>query len=263
MNPDLKVYKTDIALETEDPALRSGMSCKAEIIVEQYPDAVYIPVWSVLRVGGKPTAYVVQDGAVEEREIEIGLDNNTMVRVTKGISAGEAVWLSPPLKSAALEPGSKLLGAGSDTNDTTALRINEKLKAANEVGASGSAGGPPGMGIGQPAGRGPTEGGPARMGGQGFPSPTPEQAEEMRKRLERMTPEQRQEMEKMRERFQNMTPEEREQMKQKFGGRTGRRGDGSRPGPGEGSGRSGDGQSRGQDQGQGPSPGRGGDANPQ
>jgi HlyD family secretion protein len=261
MNPDLKVYKTDIALETEDPALRSGMSCKAEIIVEQYPDAVYIPVWSVLRVGGKPTAYVVKDGEVEEREIEIGLDNNTMVRVTKGISEGEAVWLSPPLQAAALEPGSKLLGAGSDGNDVTAQRITEKLKAANEPGGPPSAGGPGAPGMGPPGARGAVEGGPTRRGGQGLPSFSPEQAEQMRKRLESMTPEQRQEMEKMRERYQNATPEEREQLRQKFGARGGRRGGRTGQDQGEGQGRGDAGQGRGEDQGQGPG-GRGEDGNP-
>ncbi len=263
MNPDLKVYKTDIALEGEDPALRSGMSCKADIIVEQYPDAVYVPVWSVLRVGGKPTAYVIEDGAVEEREIEIGLDNNTMVRVTKGISEGESVWLSPPLKAAGLEPGSKLL-TGADANDATTQRITEKLKAANEVAGPPSAGGPPALGPGQAAGRGAAEGGPARMGGQGFPSVTPEQAEQMRKRMESMTPEQREEMQKMRERMQNMTPEEREQMRQKFRGTGGRRGDGAGQGQGDGQGRGGsdDGQRRGNGPGQDPAGGQRQDRNP-
>jgi HlyD family secretion protein len=256
MNPDLKVYKTDIALETDDPALRSGMSCKADIIVAQYGDAVYIPVWSVLRVGGKPTAYVVKDGEVQEREIEIGLDNNIMVRVTKGISEGEAVWLSPPLQAAALEPGSKLLGAGADANDATAQRITEKLKAVSE------AGGPPMPGTGRAGGRGAAEGGSGQMGGPGSPSGAPDQAEQMRKRLENMTPEQRQQVEKMRERFQNMTPEEREQMRQKFRGQGGRRGGGFGPGQNDGSGPGGAGQRRGEDQGQGTPGGPGGDGNP-
>jgi HlyD family secretion protein len=247
MNPDLKVYKTDIALEGEDPGLRSGMSCKAEIIVEQYGDALYIPVEAVLRVGGKPTVYVVTDGAIEEREVEIGLDNSSTIRISKGISEGERVLLTPPLQAAALEPGSKFLGAGSDANEALMRQISEKLKAADKLAAAERA-----RSLQQrseepnrPAGR--AEGGPPQFGGQGFPSLTPEQAQEMRQRLENMTPEQRQQMEKMRERFQNMTPEEREQLRQKFGGRGGRRGEG----PGQGPGRGGAGQRRGEDQGQG------------
>ena len=36
MNPDLKVYNSDIYLEGEAPDLRTGMSCKVEIVVAQY-----------------------------------------------------------------------------------------------------------------------------------------------------------------------------------------------------------------------------------
>ncbi len=67
-NPDLKVYKAEITLDSNDISLRSGMNCKAEIIVEQYAEAVYVPLETVLRVGGRPTVYVLhEDGAVEER----------------------------------------------------------------------------------------------------------------------------------------------------------------------------------------------------
>ena len=55
MNPDLKVYNTDVYLDANDSSLRTGMSCQAEIIIEQYDDVVYIPVQAVLRVGGETT----------------------------------------------------------------------------------------------------------------------------------------------------------------------------------------------------------------
>jgi HlyD family secretion protein len=225
MNPDLKVYKTDIALEGEDPALRSGMSCKAEIIVEQYDEALYVPIEAVLRVGGKPTVYVVEDGGVEEREVEIGYDNNNTIRISKGLREGEQVLLRPPLEAASLEAGSKFFGA--DANEAMMQRISAMLKVADETAAAEPRRSPPrAQEPNRPGDR--TQSAPLQAGGQGFPSLTPEQSEQLRKRLESMTPEQRQQMEKMRERFQNMTPEEREQMRQKFrgpgGGGGGRRG---------------------------------------
>jgi len=216
MNPDLKVYKTDIYLEGEDPSLRSGMSCKAEIIVEQYQDVVYVPVQAVLRVGGKPTVYVVKDGNLEERKVEIGMDNNSMVKITSGLNEGEVVLLTPPLKAATVEPGSQMPGTVSpDSNDTMMQRINERLKAANGTEAGGpsdNVAGPQQEGQGQP---GRTDAGQEQAGKEGSQSPTPQQMEQMRQRLENMSPEERQkEMEKMKQRFQNMSPEEREKMRQ-------------------------------------------------
>jgi len=237
MNPDLKVYTTNIDLEGENPGLRSGMSCKADIIVEQYRDVVYVPVQAVLRIDGQPTVSVVtEDGDIEERKVEIGMDNDIMVMVASGLEEGEVVLLTPDLKRAAVEPGSQLAGSG-DANDTVSQRINEKLKAANGVEARGAAasgetpGAMPGQGRRGPQGSeagGPGQAGP---GGQGFQMPSREQMEETRKRLENMSPEEREkEAEKMKQRFQNMSPEEREKMRQRRG--SGGRGDGTGPGSG-------------------------------
>ncbi len=254
MNPDLKVYTTNINLETNDPGLRSGMSCKAEIIVAQYQDVVYVPVQAVLRVGGQPTVFLVQNGQVQERKVEIGMDNNSMIVIRKGLDAGEVVLLTPPLRAATMEPGERV----GDANDTTAQRINEKLKAADEMEAgrptmprrqatqslTGTQGQPAGPGVGG-----------VGQGGQGFQMPTAEQVEEARKRFESMSPEERQQemqrirqqmensmtpeqREQMRQRFQDMTPEQREQMRQRRGG--GGQGEGGGPGfggRGDGSGR--------------------------
>jgi hypothetical protein len=100
----LKLYNAEIHLENKNGVLRAGMSCKAEIIVEQHIEATYIPLQAVLRVGGQPTVYVLKDGKLEDREVEIGLDNNRVIRIIQGLEPGERVTLTPPLAAAAIEP---------------------------------------------------------------------------------------------------------------------------------------------------------------
>jgi HlyD family secretion protein len=238
MNPDLKVYKTEIALDSNDPSLRSGMNCKAEIIVEQHGDTVYVPVQSVLRVGGQPTVYVLdENGETEERKVEIGLDDNSMVRIASGLKEGESVLLAPPLKAGAVEPGAKLAGVqGADANDM-AKQINAKLKAANEPAPAvqGQRGGQ-----GTEAATG--EAGQRRGGRGGFQQIF--SAEEMAK-FKDMSQEERQKL--IDERMKNLTPEQREAMRQRRsssgsgdfqgpGGPGGDRSSGGR-GPGGGGGR--------------------------
>jgi HlyD family secretion protein len=89
MNPDLKVYNTEVYLDGEGDYLRTGMSCKAEIIIEDYKDVIYIPVQAVLRIGGGPTVYVQSGGEFKPRRIKVGLDNNRMIRITEGLKEGE------------------------------------------------------------------------------------------------------------------------------------------------------------------------------
>jgi HlyD family secretion protein len=235
MNPDLKVYTTEIYLEGDDPSLRSGMSCKADIIVEQYQDVVYIPVHAVIRVGGKPTVYVVKDGKLEERTVEIGLDNNRMVKITSGLNEGEVVSQTPPLKASTVEAISQTPGGASpDANDTTMERINEKLKAANGTRTSpplDKIAGPPQQGQERQMGTGLDEAGQKRTTGEDPQGLSTEQIEQMKRRFENMSPEERQkETEKMKERFQNMSPEEREKMRQQRSQSGGRgQGGGTRP----------------------------------
>lgn len=166
MNPDLKVYNSDIYLEGDDPALRTGMSCKVEIIVAQYADAIYIPIHAVIRVSGKPTVFVVHDdGTVEEREVEIGLDNNSMVRIVSGVNEGEVVWLAPPLRAATAQNDSQADDSGlpGEAGDRQ-QRINQMLDDANGRADAG-----PASGQGEPARSGPQAGqsGPNAGGGQG------------------------------------------------------------------------------------------------
>jgi HlyD family secretion protein len=132
MNPDLKVYKTEIALDVNDPSLRSGMNCRAEIIVEQRADAIHVPVQAVARVGGQPTVSVLKaDGQTEERKVEIGLNDNSMVEIVNGLQENELVRLTPALKTAAAEPGLKLAGMRDTDVNGMAQQIHEKLRAAN------------------------------------------------------------------------------------------------------------------------------------
>jgi HlyD family secretion protein len=105
MNPDLKVYDTTIEVDNGDDTslLRAGMNCTVEIVVEQHKETTYVPVQAVIRVGGDPTVYVIDGDELEPREVEIGLDNDSMIRIVSGLDVGERVSLAPPLTEGAIE----------------------------------------------------------------------------------------------------------------------------------------------------------------
>ena len=102
MNPDLKLYDTRINIDGQAVELRTGMSCRAEILVEQYEDVVAIPLQAVLRVNGQPTVYVKTRRGFEPRVVRIGLDNNRMVHVLEGLNVDDVVSLAPPLEEGAV-----------------------------------------------------------------------------------------------------------------------------------------------------------------
>jgi HlyD family secretion protein len=103
LNPDLKVYRTEVHIDGDGNDLRTGMSCRAEIVITRYDDALFVPVQAVLRVKGKPTVYVRGKSGWEPRVVETGLDNNRMMRVMSGLEEGEEVLLTPPLEEGEVE----------------------------------------------------------------------------------------------------------------------------------------------------------------
>ena len=97
MNPDRKLYTTRVNLDVSNVELRTGMSCRAEILIQQLEDAVYVPVQAVVKIDGQPTAFILSGEKFQARPVQIGLDNSSMVHVIAGLDAGDVVSLAPPL----------------------------------------------------------------------------------------------------------------------------------------------------------------------
>lgn len=106
LNPDIKVYDCNVWIDEDTEGLRPGMTCRVEIVMEEYEDVVYVPVQCVLRVAGRPTVYVLSGGRAVPRTVEIGLDNNRMICIISGLEAGERVLLAPPIPPSEAQVGS-------------------------------------------------------------------------------------------------------------------------------------------------------------
>lgn len=102
LNPDLTVYRTEILVTGRHPELRTGVNCMAEVIIDRYDDARYVPVQAVVRVNDESVVYVPGEESPEKKKVVTGLDNNRMIRILEGLKEGEAVLLSPPLEETAV-----------------------------------------------------------------------------------------------------------------------------------------------------------------
>ena len=196
LNPDLKVYNTDIYIEGEATGLRTGMTCLAEIIVEVYDDAVYVPVQAVVRVGGRPTVYVADGNKTEAREVALGLDNNRMVRIAKGLTPGERVLLAPPLSMDKQEDAEEEEQPEALTTAPASAGVTPESAPSPKEGAEKST--PDANQVG--GDRGETRVGDMR---ERFRNASPEERERMRKEME--------------ERMKDLTPEQREQIMRQRG----------------------------------------------
>ena len=190
MNPDLTVYNSEIYIEGSNDTLRSGMSCQAEIVVQQYQDAIYVPLQAVIRVGSEPTVYIQAGKSFVPGKVKVGLDNNKMIHILEGLEEGEVVLLTPPLKSAAAYSENGLDTPGKTSIENINKQYQQFTERLKEMGRE-----KPVEERRQPS---DTEF-PLRRGKkQGFENIDPEKREMMRKQ------------------FQEMSPEERKKLRQQF-----------------------------------------------
>ena len=104
LNPDLKMFKCELECDFEDAIARPGMSCDVELVKETYAKAVYCPIQCVVRIDGDAYVYVQDGSQWVPRKVEVGLDNNRMIRILKGVKPGETVMTAPPVKEDAEDP---------------------------------------------------------------------------------------------------------------------------------------------------------------
>ncbi|MGA1980025.1 MAG: efflux RND transporter periplasmic adaptor subunit [Sedimentisphaerales bacterium] len=96
LNPDLKVYSTDVSIDGTHEFLKTGMSAKVEIVIEELKNVISVPLQAVVNQRGKKVCYVMGSKEPKPREVETGLFNDNFVEIKSGLAEGEKVLLNPP-----------------------------------------------------------------------------------------------------------------------------------------------------------------------
>ncbi len=96
INPDLKVYETDVHLEFENTngTLRPGMTATVEILVERLDNVLRVPIQSVRTdENGKHFCYRANG---EQIPVELGKRNQIFVQILSGLGDGDQIRMTPP-----------------------------------------------------------------------------------------------------------------------------------------------------------------------
>jgi len=96
LNPDLKVYATDVSIDGTHDFLKTGMTAKVEIIINELKDVISVPIQTVLNSRGKKVCFVLNGSTHEQRQVETGAFNDSFVEIKSGLAEGDKVLLNPP-----------------------------------------------------------------------------------------------------------------------------------------------------------------------
>ncbi|MDA8210849.1 MAG: efflux RND transporter periplasmic adaptor subunit, partial [Clostridia bacterium] len=87
-----KAFPVRIELENKDAALKAGMIAEVVLDTKAREGVLLIPKEAVLDRGDKKIAFVVNGGKEAlEKQVTLGLSDDTSVEVAKGLSEGDQV----------------------------------------------------------------------------------------------------------------------------------------------------------------------------
>ena len=126
-NNNQKLYSATVVVDEDEDLseLRTGMSCKADIVVAAYDDVLTVPLQAVTIVDKQHVVYLPGPNGPEPVPVEIGLDNGRRVHVISGLEEGQEVVMRPPLQRSVKE-----------TEDDLGNLTEEADKAAKEATAN-------------------------------------------------------------------------------------------------------------------------------
>jgi len=104
LNPNLKVYETDISIQGVHADLKPGMSAEVRIIVNELSQVLMIPLQAVRTQGNERVCLVKTRSGTETRAIETGDYNDKFIEVKQGLEEGEMVVLNAWDSSRGLGP---------------------------------------------------------------------------------------------------------------------------------------------------------------
>jgi HlyD family secretion protein len=91
----INVYTTHVSIEESLSGLRPGMSAEVTILVTQIDDVVAVPVQAILQFKGKDHVFVLTPNGAVKRPVMVGLTNDKLIEIKKGLEPGENVALNP------------------------------------------------------------------------------------------------------------------------------------------------------------------------
>ncbi len=86
-----RLYSLELEVENREDDILPGMFFRAHVVKSIVPDAITIPLYSVITRGDEQFVFVAVDGVVNKQKVELGIIEGWYVQITEGLQAGDKV----------------------------------------------------------------------------------------------------------------------------------------------------------------------------
>ena len=109
-------FRATAFIDNGSGELAPGMFARFSIAYDRHTDALVIPRAALVEEDDQTSVYVVTDGAVTRRAIEVGIESGKLVEVVRGLAGDEEVVVTG---QSSLRDGSKVLASSSPRSSYT------------------------------------------------------------------------------------------------------------------------------------------------
>ncbi|MBI5095890.1 MAG: efflux RND transporter periplasmic adaptor subunit [Candidatus Hydrogenedentes bacterium] len=82
-------FVTEVELDNADRLLKPGMVARAALSRKTFPNAVVVPIFSVISLEDRRFVFTEENGLAHIRPVQVGILQGSTVQVTQGLSAGD------------------------------------------------------------------------------------------------------------------------------------------------------------------------------
>lgn len=93
-NPNMKVYSTEVWINESLQDIKPGVSGRAEVVVTNLQNVLTVPIQAVTTVKGQQVCFVQRGEKDVHVPVEVGMFNDRMIEIRKGLTEGDRVLLS-------------------------------------------------------------------------------------------------------------------------------------------------------------------------
>tara|TARA_R110002050_G_scaffold300364_1_gene469400 strand:- start:7040 stop:8284 length:1245 start_codon:yes stop_codon:yes gene_type:complete len=93
---DIKLFQVLIKLNGTNENIRPGMTTSNKILTKQEDDVLMMPLEAIFSKDSISYAYVKSGLSIEKKQVELGLSNNEVIVVNKGLKENDVVYLNKP-----------------------------------------------------------------------------------------------------------------------------------------------------------------------
>jgi len=90
-NSQAQVYRLELEVENKSEDILPGMFARVEIIKQEFPEALAIPLYSVISRDDKHFVYLDEDSVAKLQEVKLGILDGWQIQVVEGLAPGQQV----------------------------------------------------------------------------------------------------------------------------------------------------------------------------